>query len=158
MGKKIQAAEKKCRSVVAKYQKQRMQPGLQVSKTQMRGVSEEGQRSLGKLGKTTNLGKGGRTLSISVVGKILYKKRVQKAKETLGVRTKETGLESKMRQKELMAASLMAAKRDAAGTESSYRLANMRKKKLMDKLDTALSELVRARAVETLVMQELGFL
>ncbi|KAL4376636.1 hypothetical protein GQ457_02G032800 [Hibiscus cannabinus] len=71
---------------------------------------------------------------------------------------KESSPESKMRQKELMAGSLMAAKEDAGGTESRYRLMKMTRKKLMGELDTALNELVRFRALETLVMQELGFL
>ncbi|MBA0705765.1 hypothetical protein Golax_017926, partial [Gossypium laxum] len=80
--------------------------------------------------------------------KMLYKSSIQKAKRILRIKT---GLANKR----VMVESLMAAKQDAAKTVASLRSLNMRRNELRDKLNSAIDDLVRWRALETWLM---GFL
>ncbi|KAG8502927.1 hypothetical protein CXB51_000760 [Gossypium anomalum] len=80
--------------------------------------------------------------------KMLYKSSIQKAKRILRIKT---GLANQR----VMVESLMAAKQDAAKTVASLRSLNMRRNDLRDKLNSAIDDLVRWRALETWLM---GFL
>ncbi|KAB2096287.1 hypothetical protein ES319_A01G098900v1 [Gossypium barbadense] len=80
--------------------------------------------------------------------KKLYKSSIQKAKRILRIKT---GLANKR----VMVESLMASKQDAAKTVASLRSLNMRRNELRDKLNSAIDDLVRWRALETWLM---GFL
>lgn len=73
---------------------------------------------------------------------------IQKAKNILRVKT---GLAKKR----VMGESLMATKQDAAKTAASLRSLNMKRNELRDKLNSAIDDLVRLRALETWLM---GFL
>ncbi|XVF42493.1 hypothetical protein PTKIN_Ptkin01aG0368000 [Pterospermum kingtungense] len=57
-----------------------------------------------------------------------------------------------------MVESLLATKLDAAETEAQIGLLNMGRNELMSQLKGGINDLVRLRALETLLMFELGFL
>ncbi|KAL1145051.1 hypothetical protein V6Z11_A11G272400 [Gossypium hirsutum] len=153
---------------IAKKLKQRMQ-----IRHQYRG--DEGQRCVGglrsytktRIGKkkssssssigvmTSLTGKGG--IPISDGGKKMYKRSIQKAKETTTLKRRKTVMRNKIEQKKLMRESLKTTKRDAAEGKSRYRLLKMMRNELRDEVNGVINDFVRLRALETLVMQELGF-
>ncbi|XVF42496.1 hypothetical protein PTKIN_Ptkin01aG0368200 [Pterospermum kingtungense] len=67
-------------------------------------------------------------------------------------------LANKTEEKRIMAESLLATKLDAAEIEAQIRLLNMRRNELMSQRNSGINDLVRLRALETLMMLELGFL
>ncbi|XP_022719685.1 uncharacterized protein LOC111277520 [Durio zibethinus] len=126
---------------------------------------KEGKRSYEKLGKKkslsllgfmTSFGKG--KSSRSVVRKKLYKSSIQKAKEILQVKMMKTGLENEIQEKRVMVESLKATIKDAAETETEYRLLKMRRNELRGELISGIKGIVRMRATEMLLMEELDLL
>ncbi|XVF42491.1 hypothetical protein PTKIN_Ptkin01aG0367800 [Pterospermum kingtungense] len=67
-------------------------------------------------------------------------------------------LANETEEKRVMAESLLATKLDATETEAQIGLLNTRKNELMSQLNNGINDLVRLRALETLLMFELGFL
>ncbi|KAB2005443.1 hypothetical protein ES319_D11G270000v1 [Gossypium barbadense] len=157
---------------VAKKLKQRM---LLKSEIRHQERGDEGQRCVGglrsytktRIGKkkfsssssigvmTSLTGKGG--IIISDGGKKMYKRSIQKAKETTRLKRRKAVLRNKIEQKTLMRESLQASKRDAAEGKSRYRLSKMMRNELRDEVNRVIKDFVRLRALEILVMQEMGF-
>ncbi|PPD84710.1 hypothetical protein GOBAR_DD18346 [Gossypium barbadense] len=125
--------------------------------------------SSSSIGVMTSLtGKGG--IIISDGGKKMYKRSIQnqssltimiwttqKAKETTRLKRRKAVLRNKIEQKTLMRESLQASKRDAAEGKSRYRLSKMMRNELRDEVNRVIKDFVRLRALEILVMQEMGF-
>ncbi|MBA0861581.1 hypothetical protein Goshw_029269 [Gossypium schwendimanii] len=99
-------------------------------------------------------GKGG--ITISDGGKKMYKRSIQKAKETTRLKRRKAVMRNKIEQKKLMRESLKATKRDASEGKSRYRLLKMLRNELRDEVNRVINDFVRLRALETLVMQEMG--
>ncbi|KAK8633873.1 hypothetical protein V6N13_014708 [Hibiscus sabdariffa] len=70
----------------------------------------------------------------------------------------KTGLANMIEEQRLMVESLIATKRDAAGTVASLEHLKMRMDQLMDNLNVGIDESRRLLALETLVMLELGLI
>ncbi|KAK8576188.1 hypothetical protein V6N13_090665 [Hibiscus sabdariffa] len=119
------------------------------------GTQGPEKQSLFPLMLQTELKRGGTKLAVR---NKLYKSIIQKAKEILHSKTVKTGLTNKIEEKRVMVESLMASKREAAESVASLELLQMRRDELIDQLNSGIDGFQRLRALETLLMLELGLI
>ncbi|XP_039006086.1 uncharacterized protein LOC120133597 [Hibiscus syriacus] len=87
------------------------------------------------------------------VGKKLYKSSIQRAKETVRVKRRESGLEKMIEKRRMMMESLRATQREAAEAEERLRLVERRR----DEMNGITILFMLLGALESLHMLMLGF-